>query len=70
MARAYSQRPSAFLSLPPDSWEALGVDTIAYFAGMNERASAEATLIDEWRAATGGKGMIPPIIMTRDTRAI
>jgi hypothetical protein len=68
MARAYSTRPSTLINLPPDEWEALGVDTCCYMAGLAERTAAESALIEEWIAS--GKGMIPPLIITREARAV
>lgn len=71
MGRAYSTRPSQILNLPSGSFDAIGVDAVCYMAGLSERAQAEAGIIDEWRAATGGKGsLVPPIVLVRDTRVI
>lgn len=33
MAAEYGQRPSSFLGLPPESWEAYQLDLVTYYTG-------------------------------------
>ena len=70
MGRAYGSRPSQLLSLPADQFEALAVDSVCYFAGLAESMDAEEELIEQWKAQTGGKGLTPPITITRQARAV
>ncbi len=70
MGRAYGCRPSQLLNLPPDRLESIAIDGVCYFAGLAESMDAEEELIEDWRVQTGGKGMNPPITITRNARAV